>query len=142
MKAYQIALFLFSFNLILCYFTANPFLGSAYPDGVYAAEGSFNYTLSVSNETSVALGYDEDMINYSESNLKGYEPSALDIAGILGGVLALIGAILNSTLLLPFFLNNFGFDAMTITVLTGIVWFVYFYGIVQFVTGRGDRTMR
>ena len=48
----------------------------------------------------------------------------------------LIDALAKATVLLPILLKDVGFPDVAVNYITGIVWFVYVAGVVQFVLGR------
>ena len=111
MKIYQIAMFVFAFNASLSILNSMNIFGTYIPHN----QGLLSY-------------------NYSDYN------SQIGITDYLAfftkGFSIFIEAILNSTVLLPFFLSQLGVPPALNVVITAGTWLVYGIGLVQFLSGR------
>lgn len=146
MQAYKIALYLFLFNYALCFFSGVQFFGSAYTTPPTIEEGVYSYGVNdsafggLSNETFVP-GHDPALLNITQDFID-YQPNDLTNIGLLGAIALAINALANSTALLPLFLAELGIPTILNLMITGGCWFAYGWGVLQFVRGVGDRTIR
>jgi hypothetical protein len=142
MQAYKIALGLFMFNWIFCMFSAVPFWGSAYDLGspISLTEGVYTYEINTTNET-FAPGYFEEVLNIT-TDFVNYQPTDIANIGLLEAVLMVISAFAKSTALLPLFMSELGIPLLLNLPITAGVWFTYGWGLLQFVRGMGDKSMR
>ena len=133
-KAYQVALFLFSLNTAIMLLSQVPLFGSAYMGDPFTTNmsGNFTYTYNV-NMNSYVVAYDDQLLN--TTNFSGYQSASLDEFGILQALTMFISAIYNSTLYLPWFLQSLGIPEPIIVFIVAPVWFVYGAGIFQIVRG-------
>lgn len=133
-KAYQVALFLFSLNTGIMLLSQVPLFGSAYMGDPFTTNmsGNFTYTYNASMNSYV-VAYDDQLLN--TTNFSGYQSASLDEFGILQALTMFISAIYNSTLYLPWFLHDLGIPEPIIVFIVAPVWFVYGAGIFQIVRG-------
>ena len=61
---------------------------------------------------------------------------------MLGAIALAINALANSTAFLPFFLAELNVPMILNLMITGGCWFTYGWGVMQFVRGVGDKTIR
>ena len=134
-KAYQIAMYLFVLNLAVMLLAQMPLFGSAFMGQTFTtnmSQDNFTYTFN-STENAYYLAYDDGLIE--TTNFSGYQASAIDEFGIIEILVMFATAIWNSTLYLPFYLNNLGLHPAIVTFITAPVWFVYAAGMFQFIRG-------
>lgn len=91
--------------------------------------------LSADPLTPIVFGYDAASIS-SASEFLNITVAGLDVVDILGVILTLVQAILNSTFLMPFFLAEFGVPSWFIPVIVLPMAYTYLAAIVQLTTGR------
>ena len=147
MRAYTIALYLFLFNMAVAMFTGTPLFGTALEGAVqwsgngtgnltYNLTGPYNFTGA--NQSLVILPVDQ---NFSAmGNMSGYRPGGMTEFNFFDGILMVATAIWRSTVYLPWFLGEMGFPSSIYYPLAMGVWFVYAFGTVQFLTGRGAKS--
>jgi len=113
MKFYNIALFVFIFNLVLAMLNSLA-LTTAYavPSEAWQINTNITYTGSGLSSTALVFG---------------------DFVKALGWF---IDAFAKATILLPELIKSFGFPDIIAWVISSAVWFVYLAGIIQFVSGR------
>lgn len=146
LKAYQIAMYLFTLNMFVMLFAQMPLFGSAFTGQDFSSnfssnmsKANFTYTFNAT-ENAYYLAYDSDLIE--AANFSGYQASSIDEFGIIE-ILVMFGkAVWNSTVYLPFFLNSVFSSVLPepllsilITVITGPVWFAYGAGVFQIIRG-------
>jgi hypothetical protein len=119
MKAYSITLFLVIFNVMLSVLTNMQIFTMLSPDPI----------------APVIFGYDAASIT-SAAEFLNISVAGLDVVDILGVILMLGQAILNSTFLMPFFLAEFGVPLWFIPVIVLPMAYTYLAAIVQLTTGR------
>jgi hypothetical protein len=142
MKAYQITLFIFFFNMMVAMYSQVPIFGSYGYENLTVTEGVMVYGLdNRSNVTSVSLAYDSEFLNVT-SGFEGYSPTDRGDIGMLEGIVMVFEAFANATVLLPFFLENLGVPTLLRLPLTAGSWFAYIVGLVQFLLGSGWETMK
>lgn len=118
MKFYQIALFIFLFNLSLSILNGMNVLGQQYIQHDTKWNKSVEQIGNATNEASYTIN-----------------PTFI-FGDFIMGLRLFTQAIGNATVLLPFFLSQLGVPKPLIVTLTGGTWFVYTIGILQFVSGR------
>ena len=138
-QAYKIALMLCALSVVVQVFAAMPFFGSAFMDMDYNSTinttdgANFTYTWDPANSTYV-MAYDANITNFT-SNFSAYQPTGLTEPGIIEILTMFITALWNSTVYLPFYLNNLGVPTAWALIITCPVWFVYGAGLFQIVRG-------
>lgn len=130
MRFYDIALFLFIFNLLAGFFVE---IGMAsfseeYPSeiegfGTEEVQTSLNETGTAIDETQEGL-FGE--INFIVENVRL----------VVRGISILWGALINATILFPIMLTTLKFPSPLVLVLSSIVYLVYLVGIIQFLLGK------
>ena len=93
----------------------------------------FNATLGFLNSLSI-FDYQLQPSDYSIDDTM--QVSSLSPVEFLRGMWILIDALAKATVLLPILLKDVGFPDVAVNYITGIVWFVYVAGVVQFILGR------
>jgi len=134
-KAYQVALFLFSLNTGIMLLSQVPLFGSAYmgdPFSTNMSQDNFTYTYNATMNGYI-VAYDDQLLN--TTNFSGFQSPGLDEFGILEALTMFVSAIYNSTLYLPWFLQSLGIPEPIIVFIVAPVWFVYGAGIFQIVRG-------
>jgi len=135
MRMYDIALFLFIFNYILGFISAELVpLGSDADiqplDSQYTTTGFDSRAEDTINKVNqLNDGGVMAEINWLVENVR------LTITALP----SVITAFADATVFLPFMLNHIGVTGEIVVIVTAIVWFVYFVGIFQLVTGRNIR---
>jgi len=143
MQAYKIALFLFMLNWTLAMFAGTPFFGSALDIGnLSISEGVYTWSIDGGgiNESDIVPGHDSETLNLS-GEFKDYQPEDIGALGLLGAVTMFITAVVKSTALLPFFLDEIGIPLILNMMITAGSWMTYGYAIVQFIRGIGGKTI-
>lgn len=118
MQAYKMSLYLFILNL------------------VFGALINLQIFTMLSGTTDpILIGYDQAIIdtanNWQNTSISGLD--TLDMIGFLG---MFFQAILNATLLLPFFLMELQIPSWLALLITAPVWYTYLAAIIQMATGR------
>lgn len=118
MQAYKMSLYLFILNL------------------VFGALINLQIFTMLSGTTDpILIGYDQSIIdtanNWQNTSISGLD--TLDMIGFLG---MFFQAILNATLLLPFFLMELQIPSWLALLITAPVWYTYLAAIIQMATGR------
>lgn len=118
MQAYKMSLYLFILNL------------------VFGALINLQIFTMLSGTTDpILIGYDQTIIdaanNWQNTSISGLD--TLDMIGFLG---MFFQAILNATLLLPFFLMELQIPSWLALLITAPVWYTYLAAIIQMATGR------
>ena len=118
MQAYKLSLYLFILNL------------------VFGALINLQIFTMLSGTTDpILIGYDQTIIdtanNWQNTSISGLD--TLDMIGFLG---MFFQAILNATLLLPFFLMELQIPSWLALLITAPVWYTYLAAIIQMATGR------
>lgn len=118
MQAYKMSLYLFILNL------------------VFGALINLQIFTMLSGTTNpILIGYDQTIIdtanNWQNTSISGLD--TLDMIGFLG---MFFQAILNATLLLPFFLMELQIPSWLALLITAPVWYTYLAAIIQMATGR------
>lgn len=118
MQAYKMSLYLFILNL------------------VFGALINLQIFTMLSGTTDpILIGYDQSIIdtanNWQNTSISGLD--TLDMIGFLG---MFFQAILNATLLLPFFLIELQIPSWLALLITAPVWYTYLAAIIQMATGR------
>lgn len=133
MRFYNIAMFIFIFNMVMGFVTE---LGLT-DAGVESIEGF--------SEDDIREGA-EDIANTIGENQGGLfsELNWLveNVRLVVQGLGTLLKALGNATIFFPIMLitiSNGMIPLALVTIMTAMVWFVYFAGIVQFAVGRSFR---
>ena len=118
MQAYKMSLYLFILNLAF---------GSLINLQIF--------TMLSGTTDPILIGYDQSIIdtanNWQNTSISGLD--TLDMIGFLG---MFFQAILNATLLLPFFLMELQLPSWLALLITAPVWYTYLAAIIQMATGR------
>jgi hypothetical protein len=101
----------------------------------------FNLALSIVNSLNLTSAYAMPAEQWNLPTNVTYTGSGLSTATVLFGdfVKALawfIDAFAKATVLLPELIKSFGFPDIIAWAIASAVWFVYLAGIIQFVSGR------
>ena len=120
MKFYQIALYLFIFNLSL---------------SIVNSLGVFDVWIQPDTNWQKDVNLTGHQINQSSYNIN---PTMI-FGDFIMGLRVFVQSVGNATILLPFFLNQMGVPPSMRDAITAIVWFSYVVGIIQFVSGRSLR---
>ncbi len=119
MQAYKMSLYLFILNLVF---------GALINLQIFTM-------MSGTPTDPILIGYDQSIIDtantWQNTTISGLD--ALDMIGFLG---MFFQAILNATLLLPFFLMELRIPAWLALLITAPVWYTYLAAIIQMATGR------
>jgi|Deesub1362B_J571_1020462.scaffolds.fasta_scaffold00704_6 hypothetical protein len=117
MKFYEIALFVFLFNLSLGILNSHALFGGGY----------------IQHDTK----WQEDVQIRGGDIQSSYEINPSMIFGdFIAGLQLFFIAIANATVLLPFFLSQLGVPLSLNGTITAGTWFTYVVGIAQFISGR------
>lgn len=133
MQAYKIALAVLCFNIVMTALATpglSPF-GAAFPDLEYTDGGSLvNYTWKYTPNGSYVLVYDTNLTNTS-SSLQNVEVGGFDDFSLLAAVVLFVSVMLNSTILLPLFIESMGVPTIYAWMVTAPIWMVYGWGVIQ-----------
>ena len=133
MRFYSIAMFIFIFNMVMGFVTE---LGLT-EAGVESIEGW--------GESDIRKGAEEigDTIGENQGGLFSELNWLVEnVRLVVQGLATLLKALANATILFPIMLttiSNGMLPVALITIMTAMVWFVYFAGVVQFAVGRSFR---
>lgn len=119
MKAYSISLYLFILNIAFSLIVNLQI-----------------FTMMGGGTTDpILIGYDQNMIAAAEQ-YSNITVTGLDTIDMVGMLLNFISAVLNATVLLPFFLAELGVPQFLNILIVAPVWYCYLAALVQLTTGR------
>ncbi len=133
MRFYNIAMFIFIFNLVMGFVTE---LGLT-DAGIESIEGWGGDDIrGGAEELGEIIGENQEGL-FSELNWL-----VENVRLVVQGMSTLVKALANATIMFPIMLttvSNGMLPTTLIAIMTAMVWFVYFAGIVQFTVGRSFR---
>jgi hypothetical protein len=150
MRAYTIALWSLILNLALGVFTFMPLFGVALSGTVlwggnvtngtgtweYVDNGTFNFTTT--NGSMIIVPHDQ---NLSEAmNFSQYHVGGMTELNFFDAILRFADAVWRATAFAGWLMAQLGFHMMLVGLVTVSQYFVYAFGVIQFLTGRGGKT--
>ena len=149
MRAYTFALYNIMLNIMLFVLVAFPLFGVGMPGvvlwsnpngtGSYQYVANTTYNFSASNSSVMVLPYDPDLMN--QTNLSTYKPGGMADLNLFDGIMTIGELFWKATAFTGWLLFALGFHPYVYLALTAGQWAVYAFGLVQFLTNRGERTM-
>jgi hypothetical protein len=147
MRAYTIALWSLLMNLALGVVTLMPLFGVALSGTVlWSDNGTGNYSY-VSNSTYNFTTVNGSMIvlpvdrNLTEAmNFSGYHVGGMTELNFFDSILRFAEAVWRATAFAGWLLFNLGFHVVLVGLVTTAQYFVYAFGVIQFLTGRGGKS--
>lgn len=136
-------------NVLIFSLTAFPLFGTALPGtvlwsgangtGIYSYVNNGTYNFTTTNGSVMVLPYSPDLIN--QSNVSTYQPTGLSDIDLFNGIILLATLFWKATAFTGWLLYSLGFHLYVYMALTLGQWAVYVFGVVQFVTNRGEKVM-
>jgi hypothetical protein len=147
MRAYTIALWSLLMNLALGVVTLMPLFGVALSGTVlWSDNGTGNYSY-VSNSTYNFTTVNGSMIilpvdrNLTETmNFSGYHVGGMTELNFFDSIFRFAEAVWRATAFAGWLLFNLGFNIVLVSLVTTAQYFVYAFGVIQFLTGRGGKS--
>lgn len=150
MRAYTIALWSLLLNLALGVFTAFPLFGSALSGTVlwggngtsgnisweYVSNGTYNFTTV--NGSTVVLPTDPNLTE--AMNFTQFHVGGMTEINFFDAIFRFAEAVWRATAFAGWLLYNLGFHMYLVGMVTTAQYFVYAFGVIQFLTGRGGKS--
>jgi len=146
MRAYTIALWSLLMNLALGVLTLMPLFGVALGGTVmwsdagagnysYVSNSTFNYTTM--NGSMVIIPVDRNLTEVM--NFTGYHIGGMTELNFFDAIFRFAEAVWRATAFAGWLLFNLGFHSALVAMVTTAQYFVYAFGVIQFLTGRGGK---
>jgi hypothetical protein len=147
MRAYTFALYNMMANILLFTLTAFPLFGVALSGtviwsgangtGTYEYVDNATYNFTTSNGSVMVLPHDPALIN--SSNVSNFSPTGVGDIDLFNGVILIATQFWKLTAFTGWLLYALGFHLYVYMALTAGQYFVYVFGIIQFVFNRPEK---